>query len=87
MKIAVEIDLEPDEIPMAAELLAVLQRITTHIRPADGTRIYERVFKQVIAGYGRSSTWRPARHHPAPNSFPQCILLMATILNQAHPAR
>jgi len=64
MKIAVEIDLEPDEIPMAAELLAVLQRITTHIRPADGSRIYERVFKQIIAGYGRSSRGRPACRAP-----------------------
>ena len=48
MKIAIEFTVEPDEIPLATELLTVLQRITTHVRPSNGPRLFEQLFKQVI---------------------------------------
>jgi len=40
MKLSIEIDLQPDEIPLATELFAVLHKITTNIRPKNSKKLF-----------------------------------------------
>jgi len=43
MRIAIELELQPEEIPLATELFNVLQKIAGHIRPKNTRGLYEQV--------------------------------------------
>ena len=57
MRIAIEVDISPEEIPLARDLFAVLHQITTQIRPKDTRRLFQNV---ISALHGRCATYRHA---------------------------
>lgn len=47
MKLTIEVELQPDEIPLATELLSVLRTFTNQIKPKNAPLIYRQLLARL----------------------------------------
>jgi hypothetical protein len=47
MKLTIEVELQPDEIPLATELLSILRTFTNQIKPKNASMLY----RQLVARF------------------------------------
>lgn len=47
MRVSIELDLTPEELPLARELFELLRQITANVRPVDGQQLFRLIFEQL----------------------------------------
>lgn len=49
MKFTIEVDIAPEEIPQATELLRILRELANHVRPKQPRELFEKIFSRLLS--------------------------------------